>query len=295
LLDEVSEPAAFCAALLNAQPLGFYAPAQLVADARRNGVRFLPVDVTRSDWDCTLERGDDGKPDVRLGLRVVGGLPEKEGMAIPGARQNDAFRSVEDLSQRARLTRRGIKVLADAGALATLTGHRHEARWASAGVQKFEGLLAGQAIAESSIELVAPNEGANIVADYRSMGLTLGRHPLELLRPHLQALRVVPSARLSTFRNNAWVRVAGIVTHRQRPGTASGVVFATLEDEFGIVSLIIWSKMFDQYRAEVLRSQLMMVRGRVQAEQGVIHVVAHEIEDRSTMLGALRTDSRDFH
>ena len=135
----------------------------------------------------------------------------------------------------------------------------------------------------------------DLVADYRSLGLTLGRHPLELLRRKLWKMRVTPSERLKDLENESWVRVAGIVTHRQRPGTASGVVFATLEDESGIVNLIIWSRVFDQYRAEILRSRLMLVKGQLQSEQGVIHVVAEEIEDQSALLGALRTESRDFH
>jgi error-prone DNA polymerase len=289
------EPAAFCAALLNAQPLGFYAPAQLVADARRNGVRFQSADVSHSDWETTLERCEDGQPAVRLGLRLVAGLPEMEGRAIPISRAERAFRSVEDLAQRARLTRRGVRVLADAGALESLTGHRHQARWAAAAVQKLDGVLSGQEIPETMVRLAEPREGENIVSDYASLGLTLGRHPLALLRNQLTKLRVVSSEKLKRFRSNAWVRVAGIVTHRQRPETASGVVFVTLEDEFGIVNLIIWSKMFDEFRTAVVRASLMQVRGRVQVEQGVIHVIAHEIEDRTALLGSLRTESRDFH
>lgn len=289
------EPAAFCAALLNSMPMGFYQPAQLVADARRNGVQFRSPDVASSDWDCTLERNDAGEPEVRIGLRMVNGLPEREGQAIPVARSERRFTSVEDLAQRAGLTKRGLKVLADSGALASLAGHRHGARWAAAAVQKFGGVLRGGEIAESALELPQPHEGQDLIADYRSLGLTLGRHPLALLRRKLWKMRVTPSERLKDMEDESQVRVAGIVTHRQRPGTASGVVFATLEDESGIVNLIIWSKVFDQYRAEVLRSRLMLVSGELQSEQGVLHVVAREIEDQSAMLGELRTESRDFH
>ncbi len=290
-----NEPAVFCAALLNAQPLGFYAPAQLVADARRNGVTFRSADVIASDWDCTLEAGEDSQPEVRLGFRMISGLPEAEGQAIVEARQRLAFRSVEDLAQRAKLSRKALRLLADAGALAGLSGHRHLARWAAAGTQKFDAVLAGQQIAEVPVAFSAPSEADNLISDYRSLGLTLGRHPMALLRAGMNRLRVVSADLLKRYANDSWVTVAGIVTHRQRPETASGVVFATIEDEAGTVNLIIWTKIFDQFRREVLRSQLMMVKGRLQSDQGVIHVVAHEIQDLSEMLGALKTSSRDFH
>jgi len=288
------QPAAFCAALLNSQPLGFYAPAQLIHDARRAGVRFRGVDVCHSDWDCTLEPGTDGEPEVRLGLRQVRGLPEGEGRGVCAARGVAPFRSVQDLIGRARLTRRAVDALAEAGALASLAGHRHGARWQAAGTQRGQDLLAGHPPVESPVALPAPREGQDIAADYRSLGLTLGRHPLALLRPRLQRQQVTTAAGLAGIADGQMVKVAGIVTHRQRPGTASGVVFVTLEDETGTVNLIIWPRVLQAQREAILGAALMLVHGQAQSGQGVIHVVAYRIEDQSRLLGSLPVESRDF-
>jgi error-prone DNA polymerase len=289
------EPAAFCAALLNAQPMGFYQPAQLVNEARRAGVQFRDVDVMRSVWDCTLERGDDGEPEVRLGFRMVSKLPEVDAQRLIEARDRAAFKSVDDLAARANLTKRALNALADAGALHTLTQHRHAARWAAAGVQSMMDGLAGAAPKEPSAVLPPPTEGQELVADYRSLGLTLGRHPLALLRTRFAKLRVATSKDLKVLPDGCSVRVAGLVTHRQRPETASGVVFATLEDETGTANLIIWPKLLETQRDAILDSSLMLVRGKLQSQQGVIHVVANRVEDYSRWLGQLQTDSRDFH
>jgi error-prone DNA polymerase len=287
-------PAAFVAGLLNSWPMGFYAPAQLVADARRNGVAFRDADVQYSEWDCTLERGAGIKPDVRLGLRMVKGLAETQAQDIVAARSTAPFDSVDDLAHRARLNRRNLDLLARANALQSIAGHRRLARWGALGVERLPGMLAGTSAHESAIELAAPSEGQDIVADFRSMGLTLGRHPLELLRTRLKRLGVRRAADLNQTPNGSRVRVAGIVTHRQRPETASGVVFISLEDESGISNLIIWPRTLEQQRLPVLGARLMVVEGQLQSEQGVIHVVAQRIRDYSAWLGALDAPSRDF-
>ncbi|TXH06412.1 MAG: error-prone DNA polymerase [Nevskiaceae bacterium] len=289
------EPAAFCAGLLNSQPLGFYAPAQLVADARRHGVRFRAVDVGHSEWDCTLERGDDNAAEVRLGLRMIRGLPEAEALRVMTARRQAPFRSTEDLAQRASLSRRALRLLADAGALASLAGHRHAARWLAAGVQHLDGVLAGSAVDETAPALPAPREGQDLVADYQHLGLTLGRHPLALLRARLQALQVCRAADLQQLADGTPVTVSGLVTHRQRPGTASGVIFATLEDETGNANLVIWPRVFEQYRDAVLGGRLLIVQGRLQSVQGVINIISQDIQDASAWLGSLASSSRDFH
>jgi error-prone DNA polymerase len=310
------QPAAFLAGLLNAQPMGFYAPAQLVNEARRAGVRLLPADVMYSDWDCTLESQchseersdeeslegiprfarDDTKPVVRLGLRMIARLPEAEARRIVGLRKaGAAFASLDDLAHRARLTRRALNALADSGALRGLAGHRHGARWAANGVEMLPGLLAGAAASEKPLALPAPAEGGEILADYRSLGLTLGRHPLALLRGRLARERILAASDLRGVANGQRVRVAGLVTHRQRPETASGVVFATLEDETGTANLIIWPKVMERQLDAVLRASLMLVEGELQSEQGVIHVIARDIRDCSGWLGGLRAPSRDFH
>ena len=289
------EPAAFCAALLNSQPLGFYAPAQLVNDARRHGVRFHPADVEVSDWDCTLERGDDGAPEVRLGLRMVNGFSEEESKKLLPARAARPFTSLEDLANRTNLNRHALGALAEAGALESLAGHRHASRWEVAGVQRLDRVLAGSSVAEERLALPPPTEGQSLVADYRSLGLTLGRHPLALLRRRLSRLGVTPAANLPGVPSGQTVRVAGIVTHRQRPGTASGIVFATLEDETGSTNLIIKSKVMEAQRDAILGSSLMLVEGELQSAENVINVIARRIRNRSEWLGQLQTTSRDFH
>jgi error-prone DNA polymerase len=289
------EPAAFCAALLNSQPMGFYGPAQLVNEARRNGVRFRPVDVTVSGWDCVLERGADGEPEVRLGLRVVSGLAESDGIRIVQARTGGPFVSVEDLANRAKLARRALDALAEGGALEPLTGHRHSARWAAAGAQRLDGVLRESRVQEAMMELPSPTEGENLRADYRSLKLTLGRHPLALLRSRLRRIGALTAEQLHAAPNGRRVRAAGIVTHRQRPGTASGVVFATLEDETGTANLVIWTRVFEACREAVIGSSLMVVDGQLQSAHGVVHVIASHVHDYSAWLGRLDVSSRDFH
>lgn len=293
------EPAAFCAGLINSWPMGFYAPAQLVADARRHGVQFRPADVNSSDWDCTLEHGgidSDGKaiPIVRLGMRLLSGVAETEALALMKARSEAPFRDANDLAHRAQLSRRTLDALARGDALRSLHGHRHRARWAAAGIERLPGFLQGHSAQEQDIALPAPGEGADIVADYRSTGLTLRRHPLAVLRPRLDRLRVQQASHLARIPNGHEVRVAGIVTHRQRPGTASGVVFMSLEDETGLSNLIVWPRVLEQQRQPLLASSLIIVAGELQNENGVINVVVHKARDYSRWLGGLRTESRDF-
>jgi error-prone DNA polymerase len=287
-------PAAFCASLLNSQPMGFYMPAQLVADARRNGVSFLPVDVQCSDWDCTLEPDQPGRPAMRIGMRLISGMPEKEALRVVAARKEGSFSSVAELAHRAQLSRKALSVLAEAHALRDLTAHRHAARWAALGVERLPGFLSGNSAAEPMQRLRAPNEGQDIIADYRSLGLTLGRHPLAVLRPRLNELKVQRSDELSRLPSGRHVRVAGLVTHRQMPETAAGVLFVSIEDEAGIANLIIWKSVQEQQRTQILGASLMVISGELQKEQGVIHIVARKVMDYSHWLGELPTSSRDF-
>ena len=284
-------PAAFVAGLLNSWPMGFYAPAQLVNDARRNGVVFRTVDVLSSDWDCTLEANTNGAPEVRLGLRMVSGLTEAQGQAIAAARP---YADIDELAHRARLSQRSMEQLARAGALATLAGHRRLAHWGAIGVERLPGALAGASARERPLGLAAPGEGENIVADYRGMGLTLGRHPLALIRGKLNRLKVHKASDLAKLNSGITVRVAGIVTHRQRPETASGVVFISLEDETGISNLIMWPRVQQTQREAVFGARLMIVQGELQSELGVVHVIAEKVRDYSHWLGRLRSGSRDF-
>jgi len=289
------EPAAFCAGLLNSQPMGFYAPAQLIADAKRNGVQFCPVDVTVSDWDCSIEIDEQRRASVRLGLRMISGLAESHAMAIVDARRLRIFSDVNDLAHRAKLNRRSLDLLARAESLASLTRSRSVARWEALGVQRLPGLLAGREAAELALILPTVSEGKEVMEDYRSLGFTLRRHPVALLRKRLDRLRVRRANELSSLPNGKTVRVAGLVTHRQRPETAAGVIFISLEDDTGIVNLIVWPKILQSQRHAVLTSSLMIVQGELQNEQGVIHVIAQRVRDYSHWLGELAIHSRDFH
>ncbi|HEY3730283.1 MAG TPA: error-prone DNA polymerase [Steroidobacteraceae bacterium] len=293
------EPAAFAAALINSQPMGFYSPAQLTQDVRRSGVTVRSTDVSCSDWDCTLELAGASpaagvQPALRLGLRLVRGLPREDGERIVTERAQRAFISIDELAARARLSRRSIQALAAAGALASLSAHRHDASWQALGVERLPGLLAGRSARETPLALPQPTERENILADYRHLGLTTGRHPLELLRPQLARRGFRRSSDLQQLADGSRVLVGGLVTHMQQPATASGVVFASLEDETGIVNIILWPKLFAAQRRCALESSLLVVDGTLQRRDRVAHVVAHRLHDRSAWLG-LRRDSRDFH
>jgi error-prone DNA polymerase len=279
-------PAAFCAALLNSQPMGFYAPAQLVQDARRHGVEVRPADVTASDWDCTLEDGA-----VRLGLRMVRGLPQKSGARIVAGRP---WTSVEELALRADLNRKELRGLAAAGALQALAGHRRQAHWAAAGAERLPPLNVFHR--ENGRPLLqAPTEGQDIAEDYASLGLTLGRHPLALLRKRLQKMNMLEASALQKCSHGSRINAAGLVTCRQRPDTASGVVFMTLEDETGCINVVLWRHLVERQKREMLGARLLGVHGVVERDGDVVHLVARRLFDHSALLGGLVTASRDFH
>ena len=289
------EPAAFLAALLNSQPMGFYTPSQLVQDARRHGVEVRPVDVTASEWECTLEVLPSSQAAVRLGFLMVRGLAEAAAKRLVEARAGQPLRSVDDLAHRAALDRRDLKCLADAGVLEPLTGHRRQAHWSVAGVVTGRHILSDAPVAESGPVLLPPSEGESLVADYASTGLTLGRHPLALLRPRLSRMRFATAGELRQLPSGAPARTAGIVTGRQRPGTASGTVFVTLEDETGYVNVIVWPHLIERQRRELLGSKLMGVEGTLEREGEVMHLVAKRLSDHSDLIGLLEVESRDFH
>jgi len=303
---------AFLCGLLNAQPMGFYAPAQLVRDAREHGVEVRAVDVAISDWESTLEgdpvapkrgavgaRGEGLRQAVRLGLNRVKGLAEDAGKRIVEARAEARFATPEDLARRARLDAHALAALADAGALASLTGHRHNAVWAVAGIDtRPTEMLRSTRVHEPKVSLAAPSEGEETLADYRALGLTLNRHPLALLREHLARFKVEPAARLRTFPSGRLARASGLVTHRQRPETAKGTVFVTLEDETGAVNVIVWPRVADAQRKPLLGATLLTVYGQWQregeGEEAVMHLVASRLIDHSPLLKGLVSRSRDF-
>ena len=307
-------PAAFTCALLNSQPMGFYAPSQLVQDARRHGVEVRPVDIFRSEDVCTLEQGDQrSRPALRLGFCMVKGLSEAGAQRLIEARRHLRNEStecgesvkrtestrrrelIEDLLREARLSRRDMGCLAAAGALASTTGHRYNAAWTVSGIETPPPLLASAPIHERPVDLPHPTEGEDIVADYASLGLTLGRHPVALLRPQLRRHRLLSAEEIRHIPHGSFARAAGIVTCRQRPGSASGVVFVTLEDETGFINVVVWGRSAAAQRRALLGSQLMAVHGHIEREGEVIHLIAGKLIDYSHLLGELITRSRNFH
>jgi len=290
------EPAAFVAALLNSQPMGFYAPSQLLQDARRHGVEVRPVAVNASVAECTLEAGETpDEPVVRLGFCMVKGLAASTIERLLAARAAGPFPDVTALAHRAGLDRRELRLLAEAGALSDLAGHRHRAHWAALGREAPLPLLPEVRVQEGAPLLRRPTDGEDLLADYGRLGFSLEHHPLELLRPQLLGLKRATAFEVQQARHGERVRTAGLVTMRQRPGTATGVVFITLEDETGVLNLIVWSSLVETQRREVLGARLLGVNGKVQRDGAVIHLLAEQLEDLSGLLGRLSTASRDFH
>jgi error-prone DNA polymerase len=287
-------PAAFTCALLNSQPMGFYSASQLTQDLRRHGVEVRPVDVNDSGWDCSLERRADGEPALRLGMRMVKGLSEGAGQELVARRAGDGYRGIQHLLESTGIDRRNLEALASAGALKSLQGHRHKVRWAVAGVEQPTALFPTLERFEAAPMLRRPTEGQDIVADYRSLGLTLERHPMMLLRRQLDRHRYAAAAELPSMVSGKGIRVAGLVITKQRPGTASGVTFITLEDETGHINLIVWKKIADRQREVLLNARLMGVFGELQIESGVIHIIVRKMIDHTGMLGELQVVSRDF-
>lgn len=287
-------PAEFLAALINSQPLGFYTPRQLVADAQRHGVQVRPVDVLHSDWDCTLEDLPH-PPAVRLGLRLVSGLGQAVAQRIVAARRRAPFESTDDLARRAALAQADLTRLAAADALHSLSGHRRQQVWDAAALATPPALLRQAPVDEDPLSLPEAPEGEAIVWDHASLGLSLRRHPLALLRSLLTERRLATAAELHRAPHGRLVRFAGLVTLRQQPETASGVVFVSLEDETGVVQVIVWRRLRERFRQALLRSRLLAVRGTWQREGEVANLIAGHLEDLTPLLGRLATTSRDFH
>ena len=280
-------PAVFCAALLNAQPMGFYAPAQIVRDAREHAVPVHPVDVNHSRWDCTIEKGG-----VRLGLRMCKGLAEQDGIKLVAARGEYAYATVEELWRRARVPVAALERLAEADAFGSLQQDRRGALWAIRALADTalplfvaaERGLPEPEIVEPPVSLIPMRPGREVVEDYGATGLTLRHHPLTFLRDELTARGMVTCASLAHTRDGRRVVVPGLVLVRQKPGSAKGVMFITTEDETGIANIIVWPSLFEQQRRLVLGATMIGCRGRVQKESGVIHVVAEQLIDLSALL-----------
>jgi error-prone DNA polymerase len=274
--------------------MGFYSPSQLVQDARRHGIEVRPVDLHHSHWNATLETSDGPQPAVRLGFNLVRGLSQEVAWRIEEARAVQAFGNLRDAALRAQLSRQDLQSLAHANALLQVAGHRGQALWQAIASAPDKDILRHAAIQEKVLEFDRPTEGENIARDYHALGLSLERHPLALLRPLLQKKRFLPSDVLNTFANGQFARGCGIVTVRQRPPTAKGVMFLTLEDEAGQINVIVRPALIEKQRKELLSSTLLGVYGIWQTESNVHHLVAKRLVDLSHLMGQLQIGSRDF-
>jgi len=295
-------PAAFTCALLNSLPMGFYAPAQLIKDAKQHHVVVRPVDVCYSFYDCHLESAEieqpvkqgETQPVLRLGLRMVKNLSKTTAEKLLQERQLKPFEDVQDLASRTEMNKKELQALAAADALNNLAGHRHKAYWQVSGVEKKLPLFQSPRFQEPEVLLRKPTEGENVIADYANTGLSLTNHPLALLRKRLKQKGVKQANELWQIESGRLAKAAGLVIGRQRPGTASGVVFVTLEDETGFVNVVVWPKFAEVQRQPLVKARLLVVSGTVQQEDGVLHLIAGRLEDKSDWLGDLKTDSRDF-
>ena len=294
-------PAVFACALLNSQPMGFYAPAQIVRDARDHRVEVRPVDVNHSDWDCTLEPTLNGRMAMRLGFRQVKGFREIDAARLMAAR-GDGYATLRDLWRRSGLTPKALETLANADAWGSLGLNRRDALWQIKGLggEPLPLFAHAEALApfghnappietayEPAVSLPAMPLGWQVIEDYRHLSLSLKKHPVGLLRERLAADGIVPNARLLQIQNDTRVTVSGLVLVRQQPGTASGVIFITLEDETSVANIIVWPKIFERYRRVLLESRLLAVSGKLQKEGIVIHVIADRLIDRTADLSLL--------
>jgi error-prone DNA polymerase len=298
-------PAAFAAALLNSQPMGFYAPAQLVTDARKHGVTVLPVDVNFSAWDCTLERvesqearaerRDQSAAAIRLGFRMLSGFSGEHAEQIVARRGSRSFVSLDEFAERTGLSNSVLTRLSRADAFASLRLGRRTALWQSLPDHSPTPLLATEP-AHSEPAVTLPQLGAfeEVVADYRTAGLSLRAHPLKFLRPQLDARRITPAWRLSSSRDGQFLRVAGLVMLRQRPSTAKGITFVTLEDETGIINLIVQPEVWERHHQAARTATVLMAHGVLQRHESIIHVLVGRLEDLSRELAEIAASSRDF-
>ncbi|MCL4104340.1 UNVERIFIED_CONTAM: hypothetical protein GTU68_047302 [Idotea baltica] len=295
-------PAAFYTGLLNSLPMGFYSPSQLIQDAKRHHVAVFPIDVNQSHWDHQLLSGpatDHKQPPIRLGLRLIKGLSKKGAQRIVEQRHNP-YRQIGDLRRRANLDKRDMEALAAADALASLSGHRFQSQWQIMALETPKPLLQDEHLRsadylDDDIVIPAPAIAEEVLADYRTTGLTLRAHPMALLRDRHPFNRCKRHTDLAQVGNNRFVRIAGLVTCRQRPGSASGVLFLTLEDETGNSNIVVWKQTQQHFRQALMAGKLLLVKGTLETKDNVIHIVAGALLDYSSELESLAVESRDYH
>ncbi len=299
-------PAAFYCGLLNSQPMGFYSPSQLVQDARRHAIEVRAIDIDHSLWDHSLEpapRADrlgETRPALRLGLRLARHFSREGAVRLVKARRRAAFNNMQDLARRANLDSGDMEALVSANALPRLSRNRHQGHWQHQGMQDYRPLFSpGENRSATALDdgvcLDPPGAVADMLADYDSTGLSIELHPLALLRRQPPFSQCTRAQDLPTLSHRRFVRVAGLVTGRQRPGSAAGVVFVTLEDETGNINIVVWKDVQQRFRPALLASSLLLIKGVVECKDGVIHIIAGELQDHSHVLEGLNSKSRDFH
>ena len=306
------EPAAFYCGLLNSQPMGFYSPSQLVQDAKRHDVDIRPVDIFTSQWSCTLEKPDDlysesrqgsySQPALRLGFQRIKGLKEDTANRIIATRelcltQNKIIDNLQDFANQAKLDRGDLEKLTESGAFRSLSGHRYQTHWEAKGMlstAETDFPTFANVAEQQQVYLPPPAETDDLRADYTSLGLTLGRHPMAMLRDNAPFSKFKTAADLEQLNHGRFVQVAGIVTGRQRPSSASGVLFLTLEDETNNINVVIWTRVMETFRKAVVQGRLLKIKGIMERQDSVIHVIAGHVEDLSQYLEHFALHSRDF-
>ena len=299
-------PAAFYCALLNSLPMGFYSASQLIQDAQRHAIKILPIDINHSHYENTLEKigkktASKNNMAVRLGFCQVSSLDNNKAQMITEWRANKPFSSLQDLARRSTLTANDLQCLASADVLHSLSGDRHQALWQAAAIQPFSELLEiAEPEKQDDLFTLAPTTEQNVMNDYATTGLSLGPHPMELLRNENPFRRCTKQSDLKNLEQGGFVRIAGLVTGRQRPGTASGALFLTLEDETGNINVIVWAGTQETFRRVLLTSKLLLIKGTVEVNKEnvacpVVHVIAGQLHDFSDRLDGLLLKSRDFH
>ncbi|HEX7763391.1 MAG TPA: OB-fold nucleic acid binding domain-containing protein, partial [Cellvibrio sp.] len=293
-------PAAFYCALLNSQPMGFYTPSQLIQDARRHGVTINPVDINRSRYEYSLEIDKKGRHGVRIGFLSIENLRKEDAQAIEVVRGDNPFKSIREVAKRTSLSESGLECLSSADAFSEIAGNRFRARWQASALMPHYELLDAIDVDDDELLMPGPSIEENVMEDYASVGLTLRTHPMEILRKEYPFNKCKRFVDLVDLQHKGFVRIAGIVTGKQRPGTASGVLFMSLEDETGTSNVVIWSSTQKYFRNEILTGKLLIIKGTVEIVTDgvavpVVHVIAGDIENATDRLHSLAVKSRDFH
>ena len=276
--------------------MGFYSPYQLIQDAQRHKVEILPVDIRYSEWESTLAT-NNGAPAIRLGFQRIKGFRQTTALRIIQARQKKLITSIQDITTRGRLDRSDLSKLTEGGAFKQISGNRYQTHWHAQGVVPNSLLIDNISVKEAPFKINRiPSEADDLITDYKSLGLTLGRHPMALLREQGEPFTKCYKAHdLEIIKHGDMVKISGIVTSRQRPSSASGVIFLTLEDETNNINVIIWKHILERFRTAILQGQLLLIQGTLEREASVIHIIAKHVTNLSHHLENISLQSRDFH